>query len=156
MSGRKKSDGEYHEPCERSEFYHMRELDKPAALFIAPDDYERTFLDSTGLAFELELDPNLRRPRTSERSQLTKKMHTRNSCLSVDNQTDQTTSVSRRMLLSIFLWWEIGIPVMLYVRKRDEQIYTPLHILPSSLLGLATGVANKFGVDAEKVLINYW
>lgn len=43
---------------------------------------------------------------------------------------------------------------MLYVRKRDEQIYTPLHIIPPSLTGLIQAVVEKFGVESEKV-INY-
>jgi hypothetical protein len=38
--GRKKSDGEYHDPCDRSEFYHMSDLEKPAALFVGPDEYD--------------------------------------------------------------------------------------------------------------------
>lgn len=43
------------------------------------------------------------------------------------------------------------ISVMLYVRKRDEQIYTPLHIVPPSLTGLIQAVGEKFGVESEKV-----
>lgn len=42
-------------------------------------------------------------------------------------------------------------PVMLYVRKRDEQIYQPLHVVPASLSGLALAIANKFGADPDKV-----
>uniref|UniRef100_A0A1I7U904 CP2 domain-containing protein n=1 Tax=Caenorhabditis tropicalis TaxID=1561998 RepID=A0A1I7U904_9PELO len=107
--GRKKSDGEYHEQCERSEFYHMRELDKPAALFIAPEEFDNRYVDSTSLSFDMsEIEPIAKRPRTSER-------------------------------------------IMLYVRKRDEQIYQPLHVVPSSLAGLAIAIANKFGADPEKM-----
>ncbi|EGT37732.1 hypothetical protein CAEBREN_22200 [Caenorhabditis brenneri] len=107
--GRKKSDGEYHEQCERSEFYHMRELDKPAALFIAPEEFDNRYVDSTSLSFDMsEIEPIAKRPRTSER-------------------------------------------IMLYVRKRDEQIYQPLHVVPSSLAGLALAIANKFGADPEKM-----
>ncbi|KHN73726.1 Protein grainyhead [Toxocara canis] len=109
LAGRKKSEGEYHEPCERSEFYHMSDLTKRAALFIGPDEYDSRFLDSS-LAFDplSELEPVAKRPRTSER-------------------------------------------VMLYVRKREEQIYTPLHIVPPSLSGLIQAVGEKFGVESEKV-----
>ncbi|ULU13339.1 hypothetical protein L5515_002149 [Caenorhabditis briggsae] len=107
--GRKKSDGEYHEQCERSEFYHMRELDKPAALFIAPEEFDNRYVDSTSLSFDMsEIEPIAKRPRTSER-------------------------------------------IMLYVRKRDEQIYQPLHVVPSSLAGLALAIANKFGADPDKM-----
>ncbi|CAJ0954903.1 unnamed protein product, partial [Mesorhabditis belari] len=113
MVNRKKSDGEYHESCDRSEFYHMRELDKPAALFIAPEEYDRSFLDSTSVGgYDLDLEPTHRRPRPSER-------------------------------------------LMLYVRKQSDQIYTPLHIIPPNLIGLAAGVAAKFGIDAEKISAIY-
>lgn len=40
---------------------------------------------------------------------------------------------------------------MLYVRKRDEQIYMPLHVVPPSLVGLAQAIGNKFGIDSDKV-----
>ena len=68
LSGRKKSDGEFHEGCDRSEFYHMKELDKPAALFNAPDDYDRTYLDPQTLGYDLsDMEPMVKRPRPSER-----------------------------------------------------------------------------------------
>lgn len=71
LSGRKKTDGEYHEPCERSEFYHMRELDKPAALFIAPDEYDSRYLDGSSLGYDglSDMEPIAKRPRPSERSE---------------------------------------------------------------------------------------
>ncbi|CAI5437492.1 unnamed protein product [Caenorhabditis angaria] len=109
MTGRKKSEGEYHEQCERSEFYHMRELDKPAALFIAPEEYDTRYVDSTSISYDMsEMEPIPKRPRTTER-------------------------------------------IMLYVRKREEQIYQPLHVVPSSLAGLALAIANKFNVEPEKM-----
>ncbi|CAD6186222.1 unnamed protein product [Caenorhabditis auriculariae] len=112
LTGRKKSEGEYHEQCERSEFYHMRELDKPAALFIAPDEYETRYVDPT-LGFELaDMEPVPKRPRPSER-------------------------------------------IMLYVRKTQEQIYTPLHVIPPTLAGLAQSIAAKFGVEPEKMSVVY-
>lgn len=112
LSGRKKSEGEYHEQCDRSEFYHMRELDKPAALFIAPDEYDSRFIDTT-LGYDLaEAEPVAKRPRPSER-------------------------------------------IMLYVRKREDQIYTPLHVIPPTLMGLAQSIAAKFGVEPEKVTTVY-
>uniref|UniRef100_A0A8R1I6A9 CP2 domain-containing protein n=1 Tax=Caenorhabditis japonica TaxID=281687 RepID=A0A8R1I6A9_CAEJA len=112
LSGRKKSDGEYHEQCDRSEFYHMREMEKPAALFIAPEEFDNRYVDSTSMSFEVaECEPIStirKRPGLSER-------------------------------------------IMLYVRKREEQIYQPLHVVPSSLAGLALAIANKFGADPDKV-----
>lgn len=59
--------------CDRSEFYHMSDLEKPAALFIPPlgEEFDSRFLDSTSIAsFEAlsELEPMPKRPRVSERS----------------------------------------------------------------------------------------
>lgn len=57
--------------CDRSEFYHMSDLEKPAALFIPTDDFDTRFLDSTSIAsFDAlsELEPLPKRPRTLERS----------------------------------------------------------------------------------------
>lgn len=68
---RKKSDGEFHEMCDRSEFYHMSDLEKQAALFIPTDDFDTRFLDTTSIAsFDAlsELEPLPKRPRTAERS----------------------------------------------------------------------------------------
>lgn len=44
----------------------MRDLDKPAALFIAPDDYER-YLDGSIGGYDLDMEPVSKRPRLNER-----------------------------------------------------------------------------------------
>jgi transcription factor CP2-like protein len=41
--------------------------------------------------------------------------------------------------------------VMIYVRKNDEQIYTPLHLVPPSLTGLAHAIGEKFNIDSDKI-----
>lgn len=40
---------------------------------------------------------------------------------------------------------------MIYVRKNDEQIYTPLHLVPPSLSGLAHAIGEKFNIDSDKI-----
>lgn len=40
---------------------------------------------------------------------------------------------------------------MIYVRKNDEQIFTPLHLVPPSLSGLAHAVADKYNIDPDKI-----
>uniref|UniRef100_A0A1I7X2W1 SLBB domain-containing protein n=1 Tax=Heterorhabditis bacteriophora TaxID=37862 RepID=A0A1I7X2W1_HETBA len=42
------------------------------------------------------------------------------------------------------------VALMLYVRKREDQIYTPLHVIPPTLGGLAQAVGAKFGIESEK------
>lgn len=72
---RKKSDGEYHESCERSEFYHMCDLDKTAALFVPTDDFDTRYFDSSTLVgfpdpiLDQLVEPLVKRPRTSERGE---------------------------------------------------------------------------------------
>uniref|UniRef100_A0A915EN26 Grh/CP2 DB domain-containing protein n=1 Tax=Ditylenchus dipsaci TaxID=166011 RepID=A0A915EN26_9BILA len=114
--GRKKSDGEFHEMCDRSEFYHMSDLDKTAALFVPSDDYDARFLDSTSIAsYEAslsELEPLPKRPRASER-------------------------------------------IMIYVREEEEEIYTPLHLVPPSLVGLSHAIGEKYNLDESKISAFY-
>uniref|UniRef100_A0A7E4VI00 Grh/CP2 DB domain-containing protein n=1 Tax=Panagrellus redivivus TaxID=6233 RepID=A0A7E4VI00_PANRE len=108
---RKKSDGEYHEPCDRSEFYHMSDLDKPAALFVPSEDYDTRFFEPSAIPFEsiAEMEPSPKRARTT---------------------TDR---------------------VMIYVRKAEEQIFTPLHLVPPGVHGLAMAIRDKFSVDPDKI-----
>uniref|UniRef100_A0AC35TSX7 CP2 domain-containing protein n=1 Tax=Rhabditophanes sp. KR3021 TaxID=114890 RepID=A0AC35TSX7_9BILA len=69
MQGRKKSDGEFHEPCERSEFYHMSDLEKQAALFVASDEFENNYLDTSSITFDglSDMEPIAKKPRTADR-----------------------------------------------------------------------------------------
>lgn len=41
---------------------------------------------------------------------------------------------------------------MIYVKKPGEPIYTPLHLVPPSLSGLARAVSEKFGVETSKIV----
>lgn len=113
----------------------MRELDKPAALFIAPDEYDSRYLDGTSIGFDglSDMEPVAKRPRPSERSKFD---------FDFIHSATRSNVCPHRILPLI---------VMLYVRKRDDQIYTPLHVIPPSLDGLAQAVAHKFGIDAQKV-----
>ncbi|KAI6202731.1 Protein grainyhead [Aphelenchoides besseyi] len=111
-AGRKKSEGEYHESCDRSEFYHMSDFEKTPALFDPGNDYDNRFFDPTDMVFADQMididEPIAKRPRTTER-------------------------------------------VMIYVRKRDENIFTPLHLVPPSLVGLYHALAEKFNIDENKI-----
>lgn len=126
-AGRKKSEGEYHEACERSEFYHMCDLQKTAALFVPTDDFDSRFYDTSSLGFpdpilDQLVEPLVKRPRTMERSKLW------------DQFISSTIS-----------------SVMIYVRKHEESVFTPLHLVPPSLLGLARALAEKYQLDETKI-----
>uniref|UniRef100_A0A914CLV2 Grh/CP2 DB domain-containing protein n=1 Tax=Acrobeloides nanus TaxID=290746 RepID=A0A914CLV2_9BILA len=124
--GRKKSDGEFHDPCERSEFYHMSDLEKPSALFVPSDDFDTRLYDPLALAFDVLNDPATeplaKRPRTSERG-------------------------------SSLLRQDPDEMVMIYVRKRQDTdtMFIPLHLVPPSLTGLRRAVAEKFNVEPDKI-----
>lgn len=44
---------------------------------------------------------------------------------------------------------------MLYVRKRDEAVFTPLHLVPPGIAGLLQAVRDKYGVESDKVSALY-
>ncbi|KAF7639351.1 Protein grainyhead [Meloidogyne graminicola] len=107
--GRKKIDsGEFHESCERSQFYHSADLERPAALFIPNDDF---FFDNSSIcSYDAlsEMEPLPKRPKPSER-------------------------------------------IIIYVRKADEDVFTPLHLVPPSLGGLARAISEKYNLDETKI-----
>ncbi len=43
-TGRKKLNDDYHQPCERSEFYSMADLNKPPVLFTPAEDIDKVNL----------------------------------------------------------------------------------------------------------------
>ncbi|KAI6183011.1 Protein grainyhead [Aphelenchoides bicaudatus] len=83
-AGRKKSEGEYHESCDRSEFYHMCDLEKTAALFVPTDDFDTRFYDTTSLGGFVDpiidqlVEPLVKRPRTTERIMIYVRKHDEN------------------------------------------------------------------------------
>ncbi|VDO96700.1 unnamed protein product [Soboliphyme baturini] len=122
---RKKSDGEYHELCERSEFYHMSNLTKPAVLFVPPEDYERfppveSFycIDGAGLQ-------TLVKEETSE-----------NDSASPSPKRTKAYPTDR---------------VMIYVRKSEDSIFTPLHVIPPSVDGLINAIQLKYNIDVSRI-----
>jgi hypothetical protein len=40
---------------------------------------------------------------------------------------------------------------MIYVRKHDENVFTPLHLVPPSLTGLMHALAEKYQLDESKI-----
>ncbi|KAG8187331.1 hypothetical protein JTE90_011695 [Oedothorax gibbosus] len=41
--------------------------------------------------------------------------------------------------------------VLLYVRRSDEDIFHPLHLVPPSLNGLAKALENKYNISADMI-----
>jgi len=133
IQGRKKSDGEYHELQERSEFYHMSNLTKPAVLFIPPEDYERFPPVESFYAMEggtLVPYPSHIKPEDT-----------------VNGDVDSPPAKRQKIYPSD--------RVMIYVRKPDEAIFTPLHLIPASVEGLFKAVADKYNVDVSRLTAAY-
>lgn len=40
---------------------------------------------------------------------------------------------------------------MIYVRKSDEQIFTPLHLVPPSVESILKSVGDKYNVDKSRI-----
>ncbi|TKR93816.1 hypothetical protein L596_008201 [Steinernema carpocapsae] len=76
VTGRKKTEGEFHEACDKSEFYHMSDLERPAALFLGTEhQYEQQQFISSPVVDPFNgipdpIEPVAKRPRLSERIML--------------------------------------------------------------------------------------
>ena len=40
---------------------------------------------------------------------------------------------------------------MIYVRKHEEEVFTPLHLCPPTLYSMRQQIADKYGVDPEHI-----
>uniref|UniRef100_A0AC34GE43 Uncharacterized protein n=1 Tax=Panagrolaimus sp. ES5 TaxID=591445 RepID=A0AC34GE43_9BILA len=105
----------------------MSDLEKPVALFVPSDDFDTRFFDGSTIPFDplsdLEPSPPKRSRTAADRGEF-------------NNDDEDIVDVEF---------------VMIYVRKNDEQIYTPLHLVPPSLSGLAHAIGEKFNIDSDKI-----
>ncbi|KFD58263.1 hypothetical protein M513_01026 [Trichuris suis] len=125
LQGRKKSDGEYHELSERSEFYHMSNLTKPAVLFVPPEDYERFPPVESFYAIEGSGMQVLGKDENSENG-------------------GGTPPLKRGKIFP-------SDRVMLYVRKPEESVFTPMHVIPPSVDGLLKAIQEKYSIDFSRI-----
>ncbi|KAJ8938291.1 hypothetical protein NQ318_020350 [Aromia moschata] len=174
-TGRKKLDELYHPMCERSEFYTMSDLLKPPVLFSPAEDIDKlTSMELQGFYSHEDADlstiPKLdllfffTQPRKPP-STPTLKFHNHfppdsdkkdNSILDSSLTTDGSVfspPVKRAKLMS---GGSAGPPplnerVMLYVRQENEDVYTPLHVVPPTTLGLLNAIENKYKISASSI-----
>ncbi|XP_030748453.1 protein grainyhead-like isoform X2 [Sitophilus oryzae] len=161
-TGRKKLDELYHPICERSEFYTMSDLAKPPVLFSPAEDIDK--LTSMELQGFYSHDPDgsltgqdhvksgspfLLHTASKPPSTPTLKFHNhfppdsdkKDSMLDASLTTDGSVfspPIKRAKLMS---QGSAGPPplnerVMLYVRQENEEVYTPLHVVPPTTSGL--------------------
>ncbi|GFT59277.1 protein grainyhead [Trichonephila clavipes] len=133
---RKKIEEMYHPPCERSEFYSMSDLSKPPILFTPDEETDRqngpelTFYAIATAAEEStpaipEVKPAIELPVTPPMKKF------------------KLAPADRELTVS---YWD---SVLLYVRRCDEDIFHPLHLVPPSLEGLAKALESKYNICAS-------
>ncbi|XP_057669573.1 protein grainyhead isoform X3 [Diorhabda carinulata] len=179
-TGRKKLDELYHPMCERSEFYTMSDLTKPPVLFSPAEDIDKlTSMELQG--FYSQEDGSLSGPvdhvKTSGSPFL---LHTASKppttpTLKFHNHFPPETDKKDNSILDSSLSSDgnvfsppikrtklMGGPggtgppplserVMLYVRQENEDVYTPLHVVPPTTAGLLNAIENKYKISTSSI-----
>ncbi|XP_037927042.1 protein grainyhead isoform X3 [Hermetia illucens] len=155
-TGRKKLDELYHPAADRSEFYTMQDLNKPPVLFSPAEDldklsgmelqnfYDHETASLTGTPDGLKgTSPFLmhgQKPTTPTLKfhnhfppdiQTDKKDHILDQALVPGTMSDFGPSLKRSRMTP-----PLNERVMLYVRQENEDVYTPLHVVPPTTMGL--------------------
>ncbi|KAL7045770.1 hypothetical protein ACKWTF_002329 [Chironomus riparius] len=156
-TGRKKLDELYHPVADRSEFYSMSDIAKPPVLFSPAEDIEK--LSSMELqGFYGHDADSLTGPDGIKPSPFL--LHSANKpttpTLKFHNHfpPDVATEKKEHIMLDGTILSEYGVPikrqrvtpplserVMLYVRQDNEDVYTPLHVIPPTANGLISAVS---------------
>ncbi|XP_043239158.1 protein grainyhead-like isoform X16 [Amphibalanus amphitrite] len=123
-TGRKKMEEMYHGSCERSEFYSMADTTKPPTLFQPSDDPEKIG--------NMELQ-NYYAQQEGEGS------------LDRKSEDGLFSPGAKRARLSP----PLSQRVMLYVRQEREELYTPLHVVPPTTIGLLHAIESKYKISAS-------
>ncbi|XP_037827478.1 protein grainyhead isoform X7 [Lucilia sericata] len=156
-TGRKKLDELYHPVTDRSEFYTMQDLTKPPVLFSPADDLDKGFYghESDGAPDLKGASPFLLHGQKVATPTL--KFHNH---FPPDMQTDKKDHILDQGLAM----GEFGPPlkrgrmtpptserVMLYVRQENEDVYTPLHVVPPTTIGLLNAIENKYKISTTSI-----
>ncbi|XP_076260959.1 grainy head isoform X4 [Rhynchophorus ferrugineus] len=161
-TGRKKLDELYHPMCERSEFYSMSDLTKPPVLFSPAEDIDKlTSMELQGF-YTHDTDgslvgsdhvksgsPFLLHAASKPPSTPTLKFHNhfppdadkKDNILDSSLTTDGSVFSPPMKRAKLMSQGSAGPPplnerVMLYVRQENEEVYTPLHVVPPTTTGL--------------------
>ena len=121
VAGRKKSDAEYHEPCDRSEFYHMSNLDKPSVLFTPGPELDAVLGPVDASCF-YALDAAALPPPADAPA---------------PGPPPEPIPLKRPKLYP-------NDRVLIYVRKPEEPVFQPLHLHPPTVDGLIQALADKY------------
>ncbi|CAH0562063.1 unnamed protein product [Brassicogethes aeneus] len=180
-TGRKKLDELYHPVCERSEFYTMSDLNKPPVLFSPAEDIDKlASMELQGFYTPHDTDGSLTgavdhvkpgsqfllHTATKQSTTPTLKFHNhfppeadkKDNILESSLTTDGSVfspPMKRQKMMSGGPG-SVGPPplnerVMLYVRQENEEVYTPLHVVPPSTQGLLNAIENKYKISASSI-----
>uniref|UniRef100_A0A8D8KV51 Protein grainyhead n=2 Tax=Culex pipiens TaxID=7175 RepID=A0A8D8KV51_CULPI len=168
-TGRKKLDELYHPVVDRSEFYQMSDLMKPPVLFSPSEDIEK--LTSMDLQFYGHdgdslsgASDNVKSPfllHANKPTTPTLKFHNhfppdvntdkKDPSIIMDgslvgNMSEFGPQIKRQRMTP-----PLNERVMLYVRQDNEDIYTPLHVVPPTTVGLLNAIENKFKISTSRI-----
>ncbi|XP_076260960.1 grainy head isoform X5 [Rhynchophorus ferrugineus] len=176
-TGRKKLDELYHPMCERSEFYSMSDLTKPPVLFSPAEDIDKlTSMELQGF-YTHDTDgslvgsdhvksgsPFLLHAASKPPSTPTLKFHNhfppdadkKDNILDSSLTTDGSVFSPPMKRAKLMSQGSAGPPplnerVMLYVRQENEEVYTPLHVVPPTTTGLLNAIENKYKISASSI-----
>uniref|UniRef100_A0A336L8S3 CSON006426 protein n=1 Tax=Culicoides sonorensis TaxID=179676 RepID=A0A336L8S3_CULSO len=159
-TGRKKLDELYHPVIDRSEFYAMSDLQKPPVLFSPAEDIEKLGMDlqnfyghdPDSLGADVKTSPFLLHAGPKAATP-TLKFHNHFPPDITDKKEHNMDAIS-----------DFGVPmkrprmtpplserVMLYVRQDNEDVYTPLHVVPPTQMGLLNAIENKFKISTSSI-----
>ncbi|XP_017094060.1 protein grainyhead isoform X10 [Drosophila bipectinata] len=159
-TGRKKLDELYHPVTDRSEFYGMQDFAKPPVLFSPAEDMEKSFYGHETDSPDLKgASPFLLHGQKVATPTL--KFHNH---FPPDMQTDKKDHILDQNMLSSTPLTDFGPPmkrgrmtpptserVMLYVRQENEEVYTPLHVVPPTTIGLLNAIENKYKISTTSI-----
>lgn len=161
--GRKKIEEMYHQSCDRSEFYSMSDLNKPPVLFTPNEDADKV----AGMDLNFYTGPMMAvdDPTCAEKIKLPPEELPAAAVTTADwpGIFGQARLERREKLEPCANDSAIISPplkkikvypsdrVLLYAKREKETVFTPLHLVPPSLAGLAKAIESKYKVDASSL-----
>ncbi|KAL3223363.1 hypothetical protein MRX96_027614 [Rhipicephalus microplus] len=162
-NGRKKIEEMYHQSCDRSEFYSMSDLNKPPVLFTPNEDADKV----AGMDLNFYTGPMMAvdDPTCAEKIKLPPEELPAAAVTTADwpGIFGQARLERREKLEPCANDSAIISPplkkikvypsdrVLLYAKREKETVFTPLHLVPPSLAGLAKAIESKYKVDASSL-----
>uniref|UniRef100_A0A182J3R4 GRHL1/CP2 C-terminal domain-containing protein n=1 Tax=Anopheles atroparvus TaxID=41427 RepID=A0A182J3R4_ANOAO len=169
-TGRKKLDELYHPVVDRSEFYGMSDLIKLPVLFSPSEDIDKlTSMDMQFYGHDADslsgTSDNVKSPfllHANKPATPTLKFHNHfppdvptdkkdpsiimDGSLVANSMVDFSPQIKRQRMTP-----PLSERVMLYVRQDNEDVYTPLHVVPPSTVGLLNAIENKFKISSSRI-----